>query len=202
MASTKAVMEHLRETGELDGDRYDGVLVCCYSVSGLVCELMSATWAHGGVAAMGIFEASVLAAISLVSPLGAAEPACWGIVTTGPFWEDHLTRGVEIFLGSSAHFAGVVSTGLDPEEVHSPAGGHESIVSVVKPVVMKLLLRGRVRCVILGCAGMAGLEEIIRSTAREVYGDEGNNIFVIDAVKAGIMQLEQLIRSRKMFLKQ
>ena len=52
----------------------------------------------------------------------------------------------------------------------------------------------------MGCGGMAGLEDIIRSTAIEEYGKaDGDLVYIIDGVKAGIMQLEQMIRSKRAF---
>ena len=72
---------------------------------------------------LGIFEASVSASLLL---LGAGER--FGIVSTGKVWEGLLTDGVRAFMGGkegetarweSERFAGVQTTGLDADELHS-----------------------------------------------------------------------------------
>ncbi|KAF6804171.1 hypothetical protein CSOJ01_10369 [Colletotrichum sojae] len=197
--STDAVVRDIFVKGRPD---YDGVLVACYSVHSLVDALTM--WAQE-MAVTGIFEASILASMSLLRQTSARFPANkWGIVTTGKFWEEHLADGVRHYLGQaggagdSAKFAGVVSTGLDAGDFHrvSPS----EVKAKLEEATGKLLSRGDVGCVVMGCAGMAGLEEIIRATAVLLYGEElGNRVFIVDGVKAGIMQLEQTIRSRRLF---
>ena len=52
----------------------------------------------------------------------------------------------------------------------------------------------------MGCAGMAGLEKVIRTTAEEVYGvDVAKQLYVVDGVKSGVLQLEQTVRSTRVF---
>lgn len=59
---------------------------------------------------------------------------------------------------------------------------------------------GNVGCVVMGCGGMVGLEDSIRSAARDAYGHErADKLYVVDAVKAGILQLHQTINSRDTF---
>ncbi|KAI8183711.1 hypothetical protein K4K51_013145 [Colletotrichum sp. SAR 10_75] len=197
--STEAVLSNL--TSE-QIEQYDGLLVACYSVHTLV-EKLSQKY-HNKLAVTGIFEASVLTAISLLphtSP--AATSTKWGVVTTGDFWEKHLSHGVKCYLGQAeeaenAKFGGVMTTGLTAGDFHhvSPEEVKEKLVKATK----KLLNSGDVGCVVMGCAGMAGLEEIIRNSAIEIYGKEkGSQIHVVDGVKAGILQLEQTIRSRRLF---
>lgn len=161
---------------------------------------------QGPLATTGIFEASILASLSLLkSPFGAVgTPQSWGIVTTGKFWEDHLAEGVRIFLGQdrqspNALFAGVESTGLDASDFHAGVGP-DVIETRLKEATKRLLGRGNVQCVVMGCAGMAGLEGIIRRAAVDMYGEEiGGRLFIIDGVKAGISLLEQMVRNKRMF---
>ncbi|KAF6843255.1 hydantoin racemase [Colletotrichum musicola] len=181
---------------------YDGVLVACYSVHNLVNAY--AEW-HDERWLTGIFEASILTAMSLLlQSSDRFHVNKWGIVTTGKFWEEHLADGVRHYLGQaegaedSAKFAGVVSTGLDAGDFHhvSPS----EVKAKLEEATRELLSKGDVGCVVMGCAGMAGLEDIIRASAVDLYGEElGNRVFIVDGVKAGIMQLEQTIRSRRLF---
>ncbi|KAL2263896.1 hypothetical protein VTK26DRAFT_4456 [Humicola hyalothermophila] len=182
-------------------EKYDAVLVACFSVHPLVAKLQAkaSLTPHGSVRAVtGIFEASILTCLSLVAPHKK-----WGIVTTGKFWEDHLVQGVNDFLGAEPHarnskFIGVETTGLDAGDFHSvsPAVIREKLSEATR----RLLAKGQVDCVVMGCAGMAGLEEIIRSVAVETYGLEvGRKVLIIDGVKAGVGLLEQMVRNKQAF---
>ena len=191
------VYHNLNITGILK--HYDAVLVACFSVHPLVNRLAEMEGIPSKQAVTGIFEASILTCLSLLPPQRK-----WGIVTTGKFWEDHLTQGVNVFLGTepqspNTKFAGVETTGLTAGDFH---GGIEPAVirEKLKEATRRLLARGGVECVVMGCAGMAGLEEIIRSAAVEEYGVErGNQLLVIDGVRAGIGLLEQTVRNKRAF---
>lgn len=146
----------------------------------------------------GIFEASVLAAIPLLH-----QGQKWGIVTTGKFWEAHLYDGVGAFLGAktdtNAKFAGVESTGLNASDFHH--GVDPAVVrQKLKAATKRLLDAGDVTVVVMGCAGMAGLEEIIREAASEERGEEFayETLHVIDGVRAGIMQVDHMIRNQRL----
>jgi Asp/Glu/hydantoin racemase len=190
-ASTKCVLDSLPATGL--GNTWDAILVACYSVHSLVPEL-SARF-DGPVT--GIFEASILSAMSLLKP-----GEQWGIVTTGKFWEKHLTDGVYEFLGvaadSSTKFAGVATSGLTAGDFHTVSP--EQVKTKLSLATRQLLEGGNIACVVMGCGGMAGLEEIIRSTAREVYGEQrARDLYIVDGVKAGVMQLHQSINATRTF---
>ncbi|KAL2016657.1 hypothetical protein VTK56DRAFT_3201 [Thermocarpiscus australiensis] len=197
LESTEVVSQNLTKTGILK--QYDAVLVACFSVHPLVGWLAERDGALGRLAVTGIFEASILTCLSLLPPRKK-----WGIVTTGKFWEDHLAQGVNDFLGAEARscngrFAGVESTGLNAGDFHGdidPA----VIQKKLREAAKRLLGHGDVECVVMGCAGMAGLEEIIRSVAIEEYGPErGNQLLIVDGVKAGIGLLEQMVRNKRAF---
>ncbi|KAI1362593.1 hydantoin racemase [Xylaria arbuscula] len=190
--STDAVLADFNAVG-----KYDGVVVACFSVHPLVPKLQSLSGSHGAVT--GIFEASVLAAISLLGP-----GQKWGIVTTGKFWEDHLSDGVKVYLGASprdenAKFAGVQSTGLNAGDFHhgvDPAVVREKLKKATK----RLLEAGEVHVIVMGCAGMAGLEAIIREAVNEERGEEFaySTLHVIDGVRAGVMQIDHMIRNQRL----
>ncbi|KAH8911637.1 hypothetical protein BR93DRAFT_921609 [Coniochaeta sp. PMI_546] len=187
---------------------YDAVLVACYSVHPLV-QRLARDSPH--LAVTGIFEASVLATLSLLGPpltsAGEDEKSrMWGVVTTGKFWEAHLSDGVKHFLGQKTDeanfkFGGVESTGLNAGDFH---GGVDPAVirQKLKEATQRLLSKGPVECVVMGCAGMAGLEDIIRDATEEKYGKEqAEKLFVVDGVLAGVGLLEQTVKNRRMFRK-
>lgn len=198
---------------ELDG--YDGVLVACYSVHPLVAHLGERH--RGRRVVLGILEASVLAALALTNPYPrcAESPGrAWGIVTTGAFWEAHLEDGVRRFLDASysagfspgaeqkaAKFAGVYTTGLDAGDFHGHVGP-DVVRARLKDATRRLLAFGRVGCVVMGCAGMAGLEDVIRSAIAEEYGEPKtpqDKVYIIDGVKAGVGLLAETVRNERMF---
>lgn len=190
--------------GSLALSSYDGILVACYSVHPLVHRLRDHLIVKGTPKPVtGIFEASVLTAQLLI---GSPSTETWGIVTTGKFWEDHLDQGVRACHGQGDgrrdggvdFFAGVYTTGLNAGDFHTVP--KEEVDRRLTEATKKLFGSGKVTCVVMGCAGMAGLESIIRAAAAEMKnGEDVKNLHVVDGVKAGIMQLDQAIRSRQIF---
>lgn len=136
----------------------------------------------------GIFEASILTAHALLHPYTSEK---WGIITTGKFWEAHLEGGVKAYLGEDSSFAGVFSTGLTAGDFHKVSP--EVVREKLKDATQRLLDVGDVTVAVMGCAGMAGLEGIIRETV----GDR--RFYVVDGVKAGVLQLENMKHSRDIF---
>ena len=188
---------------------YDGVLVACFSKHPLVHYLSCQQGERGPLLATGIFEAAVLTALSLLATpaVEGGKPKTyprWGIITTGKFWENHLADGVKELLGAgrldaNAKFAGVESTGLDASDFHGDLDP-SVIRRKLEEASRRLFQKGQVDCIIMGCAGMAGLEEIIRTVAVDTYGPEtGNQTYIIDGVKAGIGMLEQMVKNKRMF---
>ncbi|KAK4039867.1 Asp/Glu/hydantoin racemase [Parachaetomium inaequale] len=195
--SSTVVHMNLEETGLLK--QYDAVLVACFSEHPLVPMLAEKEGEFGGLAVTGIFESSILACLSFLR-----QGSKWGIVTTGKYWEDHLTRGVNNFLGTqrdhpNTKFAGVETTGLNAGDFHGGVDP-EIVRRKLKEATGRLLEKGDVQCVVMGCAGMAGLEEIIRSVAVEKYGPaKAKELLVVDGVRAGIGLLEQMVRNKRAF---
>jgi Asp/Glu/hydantoin racemase len=175
---------------DTDYHNYDAIVFACFSVHNINLY---------GFLTLGIFEASIMTSLALLSD----STDSWGIVTTGKFWEKHLSDGVRDFLGQdegakNSRFAGVYSTGLSAGDFHSVAP--EVVRQRLREATRKLLESCSVGCVVMGCAGMAGLEDIIRSTAVEVYGrDLAAELHVLDAVQAGVLQAELAVRSRRTF---
>ncbi|MCJ1281335.1 hypothetical protein MMC26_000654 [Xylographa opegraphella] len=168
---------------------YDGYLVACYSRHGLVTALRAMTTAP----VVGIFEASVAAALQLLD-LEYELRQQFGIVSTGAAWEALLGEGVGLLLGTFGggegpygRCAGVETTGLNATELHSAEQGE--VKRRVQEAVRRLVEKGTVRVVLLGCAGMAGMDGWVR----EVVGER---VRVVDGVKAGVGALQGLIRGQ------
>lgn len=174
---------------------HDLFLIACYSHHPLVPQLkaeataLAAAATQGGAGVRkyvtGIFEASVLASLSLLP-----EHQQFGIVSTGKSWEAGLTEAVHAFLGGQdvKRYAGTETTGLNATELHDlPA---EEVQQKMKEATKRLLRRGEIGAICLGCAGMVGLDESVRQACVEELGEEkGNQVHIVDGVKAGVAQL-------------
>lgn len=203
-ASTAAVWPSLHHTNTLT--QHDGILVACYSSHPLVSKIASA---FPQLAVIGIFEASIAATLPLLRP--TTTPSVrggWGIVTTGSFWQAHLHDAVQVFLGHHGHirtgpndnFRGVFTTGLNASDFHGGVAP-ETVDRKLKDATKALLATTDVDCVVMGCAGMAGLEDIIRETVVAEYGEErARHVCIVDGVRAGIGVLEQMVKNKRMFL--
>jgi Asp/Glu/hydantoin racemase len=137
----------------------------------------------------GIFESSVTAALLLI---GKGQK--FGIVSTGKVWEGLLTTAVERLLGESSHlFSGVATTGLNATDLHEAPTAE--VKKRMKEATKTLIRTGDVAAICLGCAGMAGMEEMMREACIETLGEErGREIRIVDGVKAGVVFLEGLLR--------
>jgi hypothetical protein len=60
----------------------------------------------------------------------------------------------------------------------------------IREATVRLLQLSLTRYVVIGCIVTAELEDIIRSTATEFLGKcIGETLYIIDAIKAGILQI-------------
>lgn len=128
----------------------------------------------------------------LYRPPGDEAGERFGIVTTGDAWGPILREAVvHDLLGADKAaqvFAGVECCGLDASELHEEGEGGVAVERRVKDAVRRLIERGgNVEVIILGCAGMAGMEEWVREVAPE-------SVRVLDGVKAGVGVLQALVR--------
>ncbi|OCL06321.1 hypothetical protein AOQ84DRAFT_390265 [Glonium stellatum] len=176
-------------------DRHDGFLVACYSKHPLVPILKSQDKVKDARRPVtGIFEASVSTSLQIIAP-----DEKFGIVSTGKVWENILLEAVVDFLGTgseaSKRFAGVETTGLNATDLHdAPA---EEVRKRMKDAVKRLLGKGNVGAICLGCAGMAGMNEMVREACVEKLGDEdGNRVRIVDGVQSGAAWLEGAVRSQ------
>jgi Asp/Glu/hydantoin racemase len=171
-------------------NQYKGILIACYSSHPLVSLLRKFV----SVPVVGIFEASVCTALLLVKP-----GEQWGIVSTGKIWEQLLSEGTSEFLGlksaDEGKFAGVETTGLSATELHDKP--EEEVTKSMIAATRRLVSRSngkKVGVVCLGCAGMVGMDKTVRKACIEELGDEeGNQVRIIDGVKAGLGMVEGMI---------
>lgn len=190
MESVKHCLPELRKIL----DRHDGFLVACYSKHPLVPLLKGESIIKSGRKPVtGIFEASVSTSLQIIHP-----DEKFGIVSTGKVWEAILSDAVVDFLGTgseaSKRFAGVETTGLNATDLHdAPA---EEVRKRMKDAVKRLLRKGKVGAICLGCAGMSGMDRMVREACVEELGDaEGNRVRIVDGVMAGVAWLEGAVRS-------
>lgn len=174
---------------------HDGYLVACYSQHPLVSILKAENHIlQHRKPVTGIFEASVSTSLQIITP-----DQSFGIVSTGKVWEKILSEATVEFLGTngdgSRRFAGVETTGLNATDLHdAPAG---EVRRRMKDAVRRLLRRSSVGAVCLGCAGMAGMNVMVREACVEELGEEkGNGIRIVDGVQAGLAWLEGVVRMK------
>ncbi|KAI0685582.1 Asp/Glu/hydantoin racemase [Cytidiella melzeri] len=159
---------------------FSAYLIACFSDHPL-------TWAlreEVSAPVLNIFQASILHARMLSLP--------FGIVTTGKYWVPVLQKATEsFFTGRIEDFVGVRSTGLSAIELHSKP--HEEVHRRIADATADLVGHGA-RVLIMGCAGMSGMEEAVQAGAKS----KGLQVTVIDGVRAGVVLLEGLVRSQSL----
>ncbi|EMF17362.1 uncharacterized protein SEPMUDRAFT_146404 [Sphaerulina musiva SO2202] len=197
---------------------YDAFLVCCYSHHPLVSQLRQALEEEEeekegnpllpkNKPVTGIFEASIATCIQSINMSHK-----FGIVSTGSQWEQILSEAVSTILGSSdssnetsspystTRYAGCQTTGLNADELHTTPPAEVRLR--MKNATKKLLRNGNaggggaVKAIALGCAGMAGMDAIVREACVEELGErEGRGVKIVDGVVAGVVFLEGALRS-------
>jgi Asp/Glu/hydantoin racemase len=176
-------------------EQHHGFLVACYSKHPLVPILKGEEVVRSdGKPVTGIFEASVSTSLQIIHP-----EEKFGIVSTGKVWEQILSEAVVDFLGTgseaSKRFAGVETTGLNATDLHdAPA---EEVRKRMKDAVKRLLKKGNVGAICLGCAGMSGMDAMVREACVEELGkEEGMRVRIVDGVVAGVAWLEGAVRAK------
>lgn len=170
---------------------YDGFLIACYADHPLT-ALLQLELAPTPV--IGIFDASVLAATSLLGP-----GAKFGIITTGPYYEAQLAEGVRRILKAKgmnmeAMFAGVASTGISPARLRDETRG--GIRRRVEAATRRLLAAGDVDVICIGGVILAGIDDWIRATCVAELGiDRGGSVVVVDQMVAGVQSLVKCVRT-------
>jgi allantoin racemase len=160
-------LDHVKRVAEL----YDGIVVACYGPHPAIDGIREAIDAP----TMGIMEASVLYALPLC--------ASFSIVTTSPRWEPLLEESVRR-LGVESRCASIRSSGLavlDLERLPT-AQVRARLAEEAKAAVVE----DGAEMILLGCAGMAGLQEAVAAAA---------GVPVVDSVWAGVVIVGALARA-------
>ncbi|PPQ69016.1 hypothetical protein CVT24_000091 [Panaeolus cyanescens] len=158
-------------------DQYDAFLVCCFSDHPLTHILRE----HTPKPVINILEA----AISHSLLIGQR----FGIITTGSGYKYIYHKDVKNFMGNTSdRFAGLVASGLGVVELRE--GVREDVERKVKDAARRVAEMGA-DVIILGCAGMAGMEDLVRSAVAEAGHQP---VKVVDGAKAGVQLLPALAR--------
>lgn len=188
LVSARAIMADLQFRLE----DYDAYLVACYCVHPLV-SMLKARVSHR-IHVIGIFEASILTALSLL-PIDSDSK--FGILTSDEYWVDSLTKGVNK-LGCTDNsvfkrFKGVEATGLTADEIYSLQ--FDEIKTKVKNAATKLIRDRDVRVICLGCSSIARFSGAVDEALREELGDEAGSVYVLESFQAGIGLIENLLKA-------
>ncbi|HEY0581143.1 MAG TPA: aspartate/glutamate racemase family protein [Chloroflexota bacterium] len=152
-------------------DAYDGIVVACYGPHPAIDGIREAT----DLPTLGIMEASVLYAL----PLGSK----FSIVTTSPRWQPLLEEGVAL-LGLESRCASVRSSGLAVLDLDRLP--RAEVCARLAAEAKAAVEDDGAEVVVLGCAGMAGLQESVAAAA---------TVPVVDPVWAGVVMTGALARA-------
>jgi allantoin racemase len=110
-----------------------------------------------------------------------------GIITTSHRWEHLIERDVASVGLSSLNLAGCVGSGMLTSELHDlpPDQVRATLGRVARE---RLVKERRADVIVLGCAGMAGLEDAIREACEGVT--------VLDPVKCGLQVVIGLVNMK------
>jgi len=98
-----------------------------------------------------------------------------------------LTKSVHDLIGSNPSFVRVLCTGYTAAELHGETNRNQ-VQRAMAEAAQKLVRDDHCDTIILGCAGMTGLEQTVREAV-------GKNVTIIDGVVAGVHMLAGLIHS-------
>lgn len=131
---------------------------------------------------IGMFEAGLSKALTL--------SRSFGVLSTGFGPKPLLSKGVTSFLGAagSNKWVGGVTSGIKIEELRDPTA-KDKVEQLMRETAVKVARSGA-DCVILGCAGMAGMEPLVQAAVREAGLPD---VRVIDAAKAGLVILAGMV---------
>lgn len=175
--SEKAVLPDLLAKGSID--KHDGFLICCYSDHPLIHSLGKLT----DKPVIGIMQATLLYA--LLNP----SVTKLFILTSVNEWEPLLDKAITDFVGADSFPVRKFqrTKGLDVSVLSlSDPEEYAKITTRVTDILHSEYAQDGIDCVLLGCAGMAGLDEKLASTFPGVQ--------FIDSVKIGVEFLTGLIR--------
>ncbi|PNH41738.1 hypothetical protein VD0004_g5437 [Verticillium dahliae] len=176
-------------------DDFDGFLGACYADHPVVRLLQSYV---GSKPVVGIFDASILAALQLVGP-----STRFGIVTTGVAYEELLYEGVKHLLRRDkevfAKFGGVAASGVGLMDLQpgSEAGAREKIMEATCRLLATKEGEDNIEVVSMGGVILSGMERWVHEGSELALGVEaGRRIKVIDQLLAGLLTLDALLQGQ------
>ncbi|CRK31685.1 hypothetical protein BN1708_005497 [Verticillium longisporum] len=176
-------------------DDFDGFLGACYADHPVVRLLQSYV---GSKPVVGIFDASILAALQLVGP-----STRFGIVTTGVAYETLLSEGVRHLLRRDkevlAKFGGVAASGVALVDLQpgSEAGAREKIMDATCRLLTTKEGEDNIEVVSMGGVILTGMERWVHEASELALGVEaGRRIKVIDQLLAGMLTLDALLQGK------
>ncbi|ODQ78051.1 hypothetical protein BABINDRAFT_92199 [Babjeviella inositovora NRRL Y-12698] len=157
-------------------DAYDGFLVGCYSDHPLIYELQRRT----DKPVLGIFQASLIAGVGM---LEKAQKMV--ILTSNNEWERILDDSLDSVFQVDPQLVGhrnvILPTKALGINVLSLSDPH--VYGQIKAKVRDLLTATEATCILLGCAGMSGLDLKLKQEP------EFAGVHFVDSVRAGIQLL-------------
>ncbi|KAF9523575.1 Asp/Glu/hydantoin racemase [Crepidotus variabilis] len=173
--SATAVFKDLKSNDKINP--FDGFLVCCFSDHPLTHMLRE----NSGKPVINILEAAITHSLLIGQR--------FGIITTGTGYKYIYHTDVRNFFGAtSERFAGLVTTGLGVVELRE--GDPMYVAKQVKKGAAQIAEKGA-DVIILGCAGMAGMENIVKQGVEEAGFPP---VRIADGAKAGLQILAGLAR--------
>lgn len=83
---------------------------------------------------------------------------------------------------------------MNADELHSTP--KEEVDGRIRQATKRLLGKGDVQAICLGCAGMAGMEETVRKACVEALGEEkGRRVRIVDGVVSGVNFIDGALRA-------
>lgn len=175
--SGQVVLENLQERDLLRG--FDGFLVCCYSDHPLVHSISTLT----DKPILGIMQATLL--YSLLRP----SPRKLFVLTSGSGWNPLLDQAIVDFFGCGTfpqtRFQKTQALDIEILSLNDKAN-FEAVTNKVRDLLEVEYGADDIGCVLLGCAGMAGLDAKLTEVFPQVE--------FIDSVKIGVELLAGLAR--------
>ncbi|KAF2796683.1 hypothetical protein K505DRAFT_347794 [Melanomma pulvis-pyrius CBS 109.77] len=172
-------------------DNFDGFLAACYADHPLVRLLQSYV---GSKPVVGIFDASIIAALQLVDPKSR-----FGIITTGVPYEVLLSEGVKRFLGGNAKllakFSSVAASGIGMDDLYQRS---ENIArDKIMAATIRLIRTTDTDVLVMGGVILAGMEGWVHEACELELGEEqGRKVMVVDQLLAGMVMLDALLRHK------
>ncbi|KAL0950234.1 hypothetical protein HGRIS_010220 [Hohenbuehelia grisea] len=179
LTSVLSAAATFKAMGPVDEMPYSGFLVCCFSDHPLVPCLRHAA---PDKPCVGVFDSSIVHALVSGSK--------FGILTTGTSMVNSIDAGVAAFLGGqSGRYVGCIASGLGVVELQT--GDRNTVERRIKGAAADVCAMGA-DVIILGCAGMSGMEDLVKAGAEAT----GRPVTVIDGAKAGVQLLAGLVRNK------